>query len=267
MRFDPAILRRRGIAVRIHASLPAMIPIAVLTAPRGGDWTILFVGMLLGIVIHTGGRLLGWQRIGLRAHDMVLLPTGALVRPERCRLRLGEEWSSALGGGLASALAWLVWTTLARIAIRDGAAEWGTHLFEWARYSGALVLANLSPGFPFDGHRPWRAAVAPWFGEGTAARFGAGAGRITAFMLLIAGLWHRAPWLLYWALFAWGCAEAERRAGMQAITPIGSVGVRPDEIVVSPPPYERSVRTPTGRRVICAWNAFFDDLCRGSTGS
>jgi len=264
MSFDFTILKLRGAPVRIHAALLLLVPIAGIGASGGAAWAAGAAGMLLSIGIHAAGRGVGWHRRGIRARDWVLIPTGTLARPLGGLRLPGEELSACFGGGMASLLAGLVFTTAGRLAARDGAAEAGQALFAGARYSLWLALANLSPGFPFGGHRVWRAALSPWIGFPAAARRASDLGRATAAILLFAGLWQRAPWLLYWALFAGGCAEAERRAGQLGASAAGSSRVRPDEITVSPPPYERPARFSIARRVRRRLCEVFDDLFRRS---
>lgn len=264
MPFDFTILKLRGAPVRVHVALLLLVPIAGIGAPSGAAWAAGAAGLFLAIGIHAAGRGLAWNRRGIRARDWVWIPTGTLARPIGGPQRPGEELSACFGGVLASFLAWVVFTTAGRLAIREGMAEAGQSLLAGGRYNLWLALANLSPGFPFGGNRAWRAALSPWIGFPAAARRASGLGRATAWVLLFAGLWQRAPWLLYWALFAGGCAAAERRAGRSGTGASGLSRVRSDEITVSPPPYERPARFSVVHRIPRRLRDVFDELFRDS---
>lgn len=209
----------------MHWSTLAMPPLALAYAwfegvgPAGLSWWLAASACVLAcVLLHELGHALAARRLGVRVHDVVLLPIGGAARLERLPGSGAQEAAVALAGPLVNLA----------IAAALAPALWAWPRHEWFPWMGnydlgsllaslsvfnALVFAfNLVPIFPLDGGRVLRAAISRWTTRLRATRLAVVAARVAALLLLGVAVYVGSFLVGAFALYAFLAAGRELRA-------------------------------------------------------
>jgi stage IV sporulation protein FB len=261
-----------GIPIRIHISLILLLPFLItdlgsrITDDGGMQiWAGLLIelGLLVSICLHELGHSILALGMGCRVREILLLPIGGAAQLERMPTRPLHEFLMAIAGPAVS-LALAIGFHQGFKAAYDTQPFFALISLYLAIINGALVVFNLLPSFPMDGGRVLRAVLTPKLGRLRATATAAKLGQLMAVTGGLYGFFSRPPsWtLVAIAFFIYISAGNEyRHVQMQELAKRGGGGPfgfgfpptddgpedgdAADDVIVSPPPYERG----SGRRV------------------
>lgn len=267
-----------GVPIHVHVTLLLLLPILALNIA----YTVR-VSFLLGLVgataffgsiaLHELGHTLVALRKGCRVRRILLLPIGGMAQLERLPVHPRDEFEVALAGPLVS----LALAVMIRVFARALGAVVSPGpirlLYILSNVNFMLAFFNLLPSFPMDGGRIFRAWLSPALGRLLATRIAAGVGRFIAVVMGIVGLLRLDLLLVFIAIFIYQAAAAEYRhvwLEETAMRPAwfeppvaASEPVWPEEVIVSPPPYERRDFRRYVRRPLSIQRDWFDELFEG----
>jgi len=264
------IAKVRGIPIRVHFTLLIVLPIfgyyfAEEFSAHPLTWGMLAaVTLFLSVALHELGHSFVSLAKGFPVRDIILLPIGGVAQLARIPERPRDEFWVAIAGPLVSLTLFGCLFALGLGAGRPDAADFTRFCLLMSEINLSLFLFNLLPAFPMDGGRILRAALSRRKGRLVATRIAARLGKILAIIMGILG-WHfGTPMLVVIAVFIYFSARAEyRQVLMQELQhqppPIfqwmwSSAPQRPppapaapadNEIVISPPPWQRQGKTHT----------------------
>jgi Zn-dependent protease/predicted transcriptional regulator len=210
-----------GIPIRVHVTLLLLLGWIATSywlvgiGPRAtAAGVLLIVTVFALIVIHELGHALVARQVGVRTHDILLLPIGGIASLERVPERPAHELAIALvGPAINLVLAGVLWLalTLAGAPTDPAAAITLGQAFAAQLLWINVVLAvfNLLPAFPLDGGRALRALLAMRIGRARATAIAATAGKALAVVLAVLGLFVNV-WLVLIAFVVWLGADQER---------------------------------------------------------
>lgn len=206
-----------GIDVRVHPTFALVVLwFAYIWGYETGAgfggvlFGLLLVGCLFAcVLLHELGHSLVARRVGIRVHDITLLPIGGMARIERTPIHAGDEfWLAVAGPAVNIVLALILlplvaiigWT--AHIAGVGGmlAALGNVDVPGFAAYllfaNLSLVVFNLLPAFPMDGGRVLRALLSLVMTRATATRIAVTLGKSIAVVFVVAGALVLRDWTL-----------------------------------------------------------------------
>ncbi len=240
----------RGVAVRVHPTLPLVVPWALWHwGDRGSGWLegplfslFLLIAVFVSVAGHELAHAVVAHRFGLAVRDVTLLPIGGLTRIEQGPLPPRREVAIALAGPVLNLLiAVALLPLVATLLVLSGATSWSTlprllmetsvrSLLVLTLLSNLLLaLCNLIPAFPMDGGRILRAWLSAVSDRARATHVAVVSGYAVSVLSLLAGLWLREPSLPLAGLFLAGAAFLEQRTlelerAMQRL-PVGQFAV------------------------------------------
>lgn len=176
--------RVTGIEVRFHFTL--LLYLASLPLLRGKDPLYTFLlgfTALLCLLVHELAHAAAAQLLRIRTLSVMVYFLGGVARLER-RPSPSEELRIYLAGPLASLLLSGLFAILIRTIGPHGLLE---DLF---RVNLGIAAIHLLPAFPLDGGRILRALFSMYRPELQATLWASYAGRATAVLLLIFGIWQ-----------------------------------------------------------------------------
>ncbi len=258
-----------GIPIRVHFTLLVLAPVLALMVTRGFGLLALLVGLVLvamffaSVALHELGHSVVAIHYGCQVRQIMLLPIGGVAQLSHMPANPKQEMQIALAGPAVSLLLFLTLSMAARLTLGMGLPQTAMLLATVGHLNLVLVLFNLLPSFPMDGGRVFRAFMTPRVGRLAATRMASQVGRFMAWVFGLYGLLTFYPFLIVIAIFIHQAAGAEYRmvvqqeaqkqgvgfpfsAPMAAGRP-SSLGLSDDEVVVSPPPYERDPDSPAAR--------------------
>lgn len=154
--------------IRVHWSFSLLV-LLVAFSYRGAPYSViattaLWIAVLFGsVTVHELSHSLVAMRLGLKVHDIILLPIGGVSEIEGIESTAETEGKVAIAGPLASVLLGAV---LLGVAAATGAALWppsfssGSWLTRVGWLNLALAAFNLLPALPMDGGRVFRSLLA-----------------------------------------------------------------------------------------------------------
>ncbi|MFC4358665.1 site-2 protease family protein [Halobium salinum] len=229
-----------GIPIRIHISLPVVLPILawligsgeqidlyaglINTFPvvaldpavlRAGTtpWLIgivAAVGLFVSVTIHELGHAWAARRYGIEVQSITLWLLGGLANLESMPREWTQELWIALAGPAASVLVAVV--CYGAVLVVPSSAPAAVFVLGWLVVTNVVLTAfNLLPAFPMDGGRVLRALLARSRPYASATRTAARVGSLFAVGFAILGVLSFSPMLFLLALFVYGAANGESR--------------------------------------------------------
>ena len=217
-----------GIRLRIHVTFPLLFVLTALSGFRSGAAATavavtigLVAAVFVIVVLHELGHALVARRLGIRTHDILLLPIGGVARLERMPRNPRQELLIAVAGPAVNViLAACLITVLAAFGHTNAVGALSTdqtRLTVWTVLAQLFIINlslaafNLLPAFPMDGGRALRALMAIRSRDyANATRSAARVGRICALVFgLAATLGLGSPMLFVIAVFVWVAAGSE----------------------------------------------------------
>ena len=194
------IARIAGIDVYVHASFTILLAWVVMAHVARGESALASLSdvMLVGavfaiIVLHELGHALVARRFGIRTFDITLLPIGGVARLERFPEDPVKELLIAIAGPLVNfALAGALYSVLAATgatpSLHDVTTAGGSVLAKLMWINLMIGVFNLTPAFPMDGGRVFRALLAMRLPYVRATDIAARVGQAIALVIGIAGM-------------------------------------------------------------------------------
>ena len=256
------IARVWGIPIKVDVSLVLLLLfLSFYLGPKRG--LLMAAGLFTSIVLHELGHSIVAIRKGCRVREITLMFIGGAAQMERMPARPSGEFLVAIAGPAVSLV-------IASVCL------WGAHHIELPHFIGdesyltwlgwtnvALLVFNLLPAFPMDGGRVLRSALTPKLGRLKATLIAARLGKAMAVIFGIVGVTQHAWTLIVIAFFIYVSAgneyryvqmqEAARQGGFGGWPPTDTdapadPGDGDNEVVISPPPYEKGPDRKTGIR-------------------
>jgi Zn-dependent protease/CBS domain-containing protein len=258
MRNSFTLGRIAGIEIGLNWSVLALLALLMWTLATGifpstnpgiGDnayfamAVVASLGFFASILLHELGHAVQARRDGMEIDGITLWLFGGVARFTGMFPSAGAEFRIAVAGPLVS---------LALAGVFIGGAVIGLPepvdaVCAWLGFINlALLLFNLLPALPLDGGRMLRAALWQWRGDlQSATRLAAGAGRILAILMIVAGLVMTVTdggisgiWLAFIGWFVLQAASAEARYVATPAARMRALVVRemmvPDPVTLSP---------------------------------
>jgi Zn-dependent protease/CBS domain-containing protein len=234
----------RGIPIRIHVSLLAILPFlawsfgtsfstaarmaGVPTEELGNHWLWGFaiaVALFASVLLHELAHSLYAIARGGKVRGITLLMIGGISEVSQPPRTPGQEALMAFVGP-ATSLAIAALSFLGFAAARSaGAWSVAFALFYLGYLNAFLGVFNLLPAFPMDGGRVLRGVLAKRVGPVRATQLAASVGKTFAVIFAIWGFATGNFILLLVAFFVWAGAEAEAR-DVLVRTVLGELRVR-----------------------------------------
>ncbi len=226
------LTRIRNIDVKVHPTFLLALLWAVYywgyAAGHGAQGVLFGVFVLIAAFVSVVGHELAHgfiaMRLGLKVHDITLLPIGGVARIEYVSLTPRQEIAIALAGPFLNLIvAGLLSPVLIGVMIvRDFPDAGSAFLVLQETGFSALIaylwlvnvmlaLFNLLPAFPMDGGRVMRAAFSILWGRFRATQIAVGMGQALALSLIIGGFLLRDVSLPLVAIFVLVAAYVEAR--------------------------------------------------------
>ena len=211
------LTRVAGIDVRVHPTFALIVlwfayiwGIKTGAGLGGVLFGLLLVACLFAcVLLHELGHSLVARRIGIRVHDITLLPIGGMARIERAPVHPGDEfWLALAGPAVNVALALLLFPIVAAIgwhAHIDGVGGMIAALGQvdevgFAVYllfaNVSLVVFNLIPAFPMDGGRILRSILSLAISRALATQIAVMIGKGIAIGFVLLGVVFLHDWTL-----------------------------------------------------------------------
>ena len=247
------VARVRGIPVRLHWSLLAVLPFFAYVMAReyfpgeGVDATDLVWGsglavvLFLSVLLHELSHSLTAVGLGHRVESILLLPIGGVSQMESMPERPRDEFRVTVVGPLTN---YAIAAPALAVHFLGLVPDPMTHLAAFVRWTGWLNVGigtfNLFlPAFPMDGGRLLRAALAQRIGARRATHVAARVGRVLAFGMVLLGFLALPAgiWLMLIGLFIYLGAGAEESSTTLRVL-LRDVRARdlmtPDPVTVAP---------------------------------
>jgi Zn-dependent protease len=184
----------------------------------------VLVAAFVSVVGHELAHSFVAMRLGLRVHDITLLPIGGVARIEYVSLTPRQDIAIALAGPFLNLIVAGLLTpfVIGTLVARD-VSDWlsAAMLLQETGFSALIVyiwlinlllaLFNLLPAFPMDGGRVMRAGLSLMWGRLRATKLAVGFGQALAIALVIAGILLRDVSLPLVAIFVLVVAYIEAR--------------------------------------------------------
>lgn len=226
MNWAPRVGRIRGMDIRFHLTLLAVVAYWVLSGMLSGGlngvWLALLLGAALGLNIlwHELGHAWAARRSGLRVEAILLWPLGGecqiASRMPSPRTEIFVALAGPAAGLLLTAAALTVLVLLGRFRLPGlfHFFEAGSWLTSVAAIGLWLTVFNLIPTFPLDGGKALRGALAFRMGEVRATLVAARTGQVMAAIYFVLALIFSQFLLAALAVYIFVGAEQELRAAM-----------------------------------------------------
>ncbi len=219
MRSSLRLGRIFGIPISVHLTfLLFIVFLGMVYAFHGGPKAALagvsfILALFVSVTIHELGHSLVARRFGVKVNGIILLPIGGVSQMDDMPEQPGREFLIAVAGPATSVVLGLV-LGIASLLLYGPAATFkttvtaGLFLPNLARVNLLLAIFNLLPGFPMDGGRIFRAALAHAMPFDRATAIAASVGRVFAIGLGMVGLFFNI-WLTFIAVFIYFGASSE----------------------------------------------------------
>lgn len=208
-----------GVEVILHWTFLLLIGLLVVFQLLAGaplsavvGSTSLLLAVFVCVLLHEFGHAWAARAVGIRTHDITLLPIGGLARLERIPENPRQELWIAVAGPAVNLVIVGLLLPLAIVlggpwALSGNLAAAG-FLWQLVSINVALVVFNLLPAFPMDGGRVLRAVLAMFLPYTRATNIAAGCGQFMAVLFGIVGFFTN--WMLMLvALFVYFAARGE----------------------------------------------------------
>lgn len=208
-----------GIPIRLHVTFVLFVAfLAAVYAFQGGVRAAVagvsfILALFLSVTLHELGHSLVARGFGVKVSGIVLLPIGGVSQMEEMPEQPNREFLIAVAGPGTSVLLGLVLGVVSLLLYGPTATfkttlTGGLFIPNLARVNLLLAIFNLLPGFPMDGGRIFRAALARGMPFDRATTVAASVGRVFAIGLGLFGLFTNI-WLTFIAVFIYFGAGAE----------------------------------------------------------
>ncbi|HTW90812.1 MAG TPA: site-2 protease family protein [bacterium] len=208
-----------GIPIDLHVTFILFIAfLGTVYAFHGGAKAALagvsfILALFLSVTLHELAHSLVARGFGVKVSRILLLPIGGLSQMEEMPEQPTREFLIAVAGPATSVLLGLALGIVSlllygRTATLQATVTGGLFIPNLARVNLLLAIFNLLPGFPMDGGRIFRAALARGMPFGRATAIAASVGRVFAIGLGLIGLFSNI-WLTFIAVFIYFGAGAE----------------------------------------------------------
>jgi Zn-dependent protease/CBS domain-containing protein len=171
---------------------------------------LLFLGAIFSSVLfHDLAHVTMAKSLGIRVRDVLLLPTGGVIRLQSILKDPGKGFWIAIAGPAFSLVLSATIYLLLQASCPQTAATPPLYVAQgpfWQRLIWAnLFLAgfNLLPALPMDGGTALRSILTGRLGYAEATRTTAALGQAATFVLGVVGFWTVSPFLLFLALCVW----------------------------------------------------------------
>jgi Zn-dependent protease len=208
-----------GIPISLHLTFILFVAfLGMVYAFQGGAKAAIagvsfILALFLSVTLHELGHSLVARRFGIKVRGIVLLPIGGVSQIEEMPEKPSQEFLMAVAGPATSVLLGLLLGAASLLLYGPGATfkttlTGGLFIPDLARVNLLLAIFNLLPGFPMDGGRIFRSALARAMPFERATMIAAAVGRVFAIGLGLIGLFTNI-WLVLIAVFIYFGASAE----------------------------------------------------------
>lgn len=226
------LTRIRNIDVKVHPTFLLALLWAIyywgFAAGHGAKGVLFGLFVLTAAFVSVVGHELAHgfvaMRLGLKVHDITLLPIGGVARIEYVSLTPRQEIAIALAGPFLNLMvAGLLTPVLIGVLIGRDFGSFGDTILvlQETGFSALIVylwlvnfmlaLFNLLPAFPMDGGRVMRAAFSIVWGRLRATQVAVALGQVLALSLIVGGVLLRDVSLPLVAIFVLVAAYVEAR--------------------------------------------------------
>jgi len=219
MRSSLRLGRLFGIPISLHVTFILFVAfLGMVYLFQGGAKAAIagvsfILALFLSVTLHELGHSLVARGYGIKVSGIVLLPIGGVSQIGEMPEKPKQEFLIAVAGPATSIVLGLLLGG-ASLLLYGPAATFkttvtgGLFLPNLARVNLLLALFNLLPGFPMDGGRIFRAALANALSYDRATAVAAAVGRVFAVALGLVGLFTNI-WLAFIAVFIYFGAGQE----------------------------------------------------------
>ena len=216
------------IEVRVHWSFLLLLIFVAFIGYRTSDTAVgaltavITVVALFGcVLLHEFGHSLVAQRLGLKVHDITLLPIGGISVLEALPAKPADEAKVTIAGPLVNVALALIFVGVGvslggepRIPtdMLGQIGSVGQFFFYLAFLNVVLAVFNLLPAFPLDGGRLLRALLATRLGAVRATTIASSIGQVLAGAFFLVGLLGGDILLALVAVFIFLGASGEARS-------------------------------------------------------
>ncbi|MBN2466328.1 site-2 protease family protein [candidate division WOR-3 bacterium] len=208
-----------GIPISLHLTFILFVAfLGMVYAFQGGAKAAItgvsfILALFLSVTLHELGHSLVARRFGIKVRGIVLLPIGGVSQMEEMPRKPSQEFLVAVAGPATSIVLGLLLGGASLLLYGPEATfkttlTGGLFLPNIARVNLLLAIFNLLPGFPMDGGRIFRSALARGMSFERATVIAAAVGRVFAIGLGLVGLFTNI-WLVFIAVFIYFGASAE----------------------------------------------------------
>jgi Zn-dependent protease/predicted transcriptional regulator len=192
----------KGVSISVHFTFLFLIGWAAVMNIYSGLrvdqmlWSLLFLSAIFfSLVLHELGHALVAAQFGINAKWITFYPIGGIASIDKLPENPGQELTISLAGPFTSALIGSVLIlfsglpfSLNEMRAYSGTINSSNFIYSLGVVNLAIAIINLIPAFPLDGGRVLRALFGFKFNYIRATAIVGHAGRIIAFLLIVAGL-------------------------------------------------------------------------------
>lgn len=223
MSWSIKVFKVKGIDVKIHLTFVLILIWAAY------QWSVStgegLMGAVFGVVatlllftsvtLHEFGHSLQALKLGIKVHDIILMPMGGLARLDEIPEDPVKEIRIAIAGPLVNFIIagvlfviGLLLNTQAIISLEElyssmGQVSWNGMLAYLTMTNLLMGLFNLIPAYPMDGGRILRASLAKKMGRPKATNIAVNVGQGLAFLFGLWGFINGSYTLVVIAIFVW----------------------------------------------------------------
>lgn len=246
MRWSFSVGSLLGIRIYLHVTLLALVAVIGWYTWTTLDWVMSMAAMALAIVfsavilLHELGHSVAAHAYGIRVQSITLLPIGGVAAMDTIPEQPSKEFVIAIAGPLVNLLlaaipvfwlgSWPSWREILSLKDHDLSVS---EFFQVMNIR--LLLFNLLPGFPMDGGRILRAALAALMDFRRATAIAVWMGRIVALFFVYMG--HKFLLLPVIGLFIFLAGTSEYRFASLRVRLRGRTAMdlmNPLRVVLSP---------------------------------
>ncbi|HJW16946.1 MAG TPA: site-2 protease family protein [Flavisolibacter sp.] len=192
----------KGVVISIHFTFLVVIGWLIVMNIYSGLhpdqilWSLLFLAAIfLSLILHEVGHALIGAQFGINAKRITFYPVGGIASIDKLPETPRQELAISLAGVFVSTLfgSVLVLFSGLTVSLNDIRAYTGiinssNFIYSLGVVNIAIAIINLIPAFPLDGGRVFRALLGFKYNYIRATSIVGHAGRLVAFLLIIAGL-------------------------------------------------------------------------------
>ncbi len=224
-----------GIPIELHITFVLLIAAVFVLFYPDVYFAVVTLFLFVFVVFHELAHSVVARHYGIRVRKIVLYPIGGVSEIEEVPENPSIEWKLAVAGPLMSFLiSGILYVLNAIISLVIPAGVFsssftvaGTFILDLALLNLALGAFNLSPAFPMDGGRVFRALLAERMSFSDATKYAAYLGRILGIVMVAVGFFYNVFLILVGVFIYIGASEEAE----QTIISTNLAGVRVRDVM------------------------------------